>query len=125
MLVKGRCNYLSLRRMQTALARSASLFHEPDEFDQLRDLAAWSKATGDGSLADLEFRPLPAVWDEVASDHGNCMGRNCPTYKECFYYRGTPASGECRRAGGQSRLVFQRSCIAPRRASAFCPITTS
>lgn len=86
-LVKGRSNYLSLRRMQTALARSVSLFHEAEEFDQLRDLAAWSKTTGDGSLADLNFRPVSSVWDEVASDHGNCMGRNCPTYKQCFYYR--------------------------------------
>ncbi len=86
-LVKGRSNYLSMRRMQTALARSASLFHEPDEFDQIRELAAWSKTTGDGSLADLTFRPLTSVWDEAASDHSNCMGRGCPTYKDCFYYR--------------------------------------
>jgi ATP-dependent DNA helicase DinG len=27
------------------------------------------------------------VWDEVASDHGNCMGRRCPTYNKCFYYQ--------------------------------------
>ena len=45
------------------------------------------KQTADGSLADLDFRPLPAVWDEVASDHGNCMGRSCPMYAKCFYYK--------------------------------------
>ena len=27
------------------------------------------------------------MWDEVESDSGNCLGRQCPTYKECFYYR--------------------------------------
>ncbi len=27
------------------------------------------------------------VWDEVASDSGNCLGRNCPTYEKCFYFR--------------------------------------
>jgi ATP-dependent DNA helicase DinG len=27
------------------------------------------------------------VWEEVMSDHSNCMGRNCPTYKKCFYYQ--------------------------------------
>jgi ATP-dependent DNA helicase DinG len=26
------------------------------------------------------------VWDEAASDSGNCLGRNCPTNKACFYY---------------------------------------
>ena len=86
-LVKGRGNYLSLRRMEAAVSRAASLFHTPEEFEQLRELVQWSKQTGDGSLSDLEFRPLPTVWDELASDHGNCMGRNCPTYKDCFYYR--------------------------------------
>ncbi|HEV2969056.1 MAG TPA: helicase C-terminal domain-containing protein [Pirellulales bacterium] len=86
-LVKGRSNYLSLRRMETAVGRAASLFHDEAEFTQLRQLVQWSKATSDGSLSDLELRPNPAVWDEVASDSGNCMGRNCPTYKKCFYYQ--------------------------------------
>ena len=85
-LVKGRSNYLSLRRMETANARSVSLFHDEAEFDQLRQVIQWSKRTTDGSLADLDFRPQGAVWDEVASDSGNCMGRKCPTYKQCFYY---------------------------------------
>jgi ATP-dependent DNA helicase DinG len=35
----------------------------------------------------LEFRPSPTVWDEVASDSGNCLGRGCPSYNECFYFR--------------------------------------
>jgi ATP-dependent DNA helicase DinG len=86
-LVKGRSNYLSLRRLHNALGRAAGLFHDPEEFEQLRQLQAWSKETSDGSLADLDFRPLPAVWDEVASDHGNCMGRSCPMYNQCFYYK--------------------------------------
>ena len=33
------------------------------------------------------FKPLGQVWDEVASDSGNCMGRRCPTHKQCFYYK--------------------------------------
>ncbi|MBA3483010.1 MAG: DEAD/DEAH box helicase [Pirellulales bacterium] len=85
-LVKGRRNYLSLRRMEAALGRGASLFDD-EAGQQLRSIRAWSTATTDGSLADLSYKPLPAVWDEVASDHGNCMGRRCPTYKKCFYYQ--------------------------------------
>jgi ATP-dependent DNA helicase DinG len=86
-LVKGRGNYLSLRRLKNALARAVHLFSREEEFQQLREIEKWSRTTGDGSLSDLEYRPLAQVWDEVASDHGNCMGRKCPTYKECFYYR--------------------------------------
>ncbi len=86
-LVKGRSNYISLRRLKTAMERMRSLFDDEAELEQVRTLSKWSKQTGDGSLADLDFRPSPAVWDEVASDHGNCMGRQCPTYAQCFYYQ--------------------------------------
>ena len=86
-LVKGRGNYLSLRRMESAAARAASLFHREEDFAELRSIVDWSRRTTDGSLADLDHRPLPAVWDEVESDSGNCLGRKCPTYKECFYYQ--------------------------------------
>ncbi len=86
-LVKGRQNYLSLRRLRNAQKRAHHLFRDEAEFDQLHHLAQWSEQTGDGSLADLDYRPLPSVWDEAASDHGNCLSRQCPTYKQCFYYQ--------------------------------------
>jgi len=86
-LVKGRRNYVSLRRQQNALGRAGGLFTNEEEFDELHQLTDWSKQTTDGSLSDLDFRPRPTVWDEMASDHGNCMGRKCPNYKDCFYYK--------------------------------------
>lgn len=86
-LVKGRRNYISLRRLGSALQRSGSLFDKFDAVDQLRDLRTWSERTTDGSLSDLAYEPFPQVWDEVASDHGNCLGRRCPSYQKCFYYQ--------------------------------------
>src|SRR5688572_13936594 len=85
-LVKGRGNYISLRRLDGALSRARNLFHEPQEFEQLERIRDWAKVTSDGSRSDLAFRPFPTVWDEVASDSGNCMGRACPTYSQCHYY---------------------------------------
>src|SRR5438270_480285 len=52
-LVKGRGNYLSLRRMNLAAERSASLFSQEEELRDMRHVIAWSKKTGDGSLSDL------------------------------------------------------------------------
>jgi ATP-dependent DNA helicase DinG len=86
-LVKGRGNYLSKRRLRNASARAASVFQQPEEFNALRTLELWSRETTDGSLSDLDYRPLPQVWDEIRSDHGNCMGRQCPTFDDCFYYQ--------------------------------------
>jgi ATP-dependent DNA helicase DinG len=51
------------------------------------DLARWSKDTTDGSRSDLNYQPFPQVWNEVQSEHGNCLGRKCPTYNDCFYYK--------------------------------------
>ncbi len=86
-LVKGRHNYMSLRRLRLAASRASSLFHREEAFDELRSLTEWSRETSDGSLADLDYQPLSDVWDEVESDSVNCLGRQCPTFKECFYYQ--------------------------------------
>ncbi|MEX0939497.1 MAG: helicase C-terminal domain-containing protein [Pirellulales bacterium] len=86
-LGKGRRNYISLRRLHSAQQRSGNLLHDPRELAQLQQIGAWATDTNDGSLSDLPVVPLPAVWDEVASDTSNCMGRNCPHYKACFYYQ--------------------------------------
>lgn len=86
-LVKGRANYISLRRMHKALARAGSLFDKHESIEELRAIRDWAETTTDGSRSDLSFQPSPFVWEEVMSDHGNCMGRNCPTYRKCYYYQ--------------------------------------
>ena len=86
-LVKGRSNYLSLRRMQRALSRSASLFDDSDSAGELQDIRRWAGETGDGSRSTMPRRPGAAVWDEVHSDTSNCLRKNCPTFDKCFYFR--------------------------------------
>lgn len=85
-LVKGRGNYFSKRRLELASTRSVSLFSNDADFDQLHQIEAWARTTNDGSLSSLSFRPSSALWDEIASDSGNCMGRKCKQYSSCFYY---------------------------------------
>jgi ATP-dependent DNA helicase DinG len=84
-LVKGRGNYLSRRRLKTALGRSRTLFAD-EEWEQLQLIAEWAAQTTDGTLSDLPFRPFPTVWDEIASDKDNCLGSRCPHYNDCFYF---------------------------------------
>jgi ATP-dependent DNA helicase DinG len=86
-LVKGRSNYISQRRLAGTLARERSMFHQADELDQLETLVDWAKQTTDGSRTDLDFRPLGTVWDEVVSDRNNCLRRSCPSHDDCFYYK--------------------------------------
>lgn len=85
-LVKGRSNYISLRRMQVARSRLGSLLHDERDFDHFKEIEQWSESTSDGSLSSLSFRPSGLLWDELSSDSGNCMGRLCKSFDKCFYY---------------------------------------
>jgi ATP-dependent DNA helicase DinG len=84
-LVKGRGNYVSLRRLKLASEREGRLFSHDDDRSDLHRLEDWAYATEDGSLASLPQLPRPDVWDHVQSDAHNCMGRRCTTFDKCFY----------------------------------------
>ncbi|MFM2096003.1 MAG: hypothetical protein RIS70_3127, partial [Planctomycetota bacterium] len=85
-LVKGRGNYLSRRRLSIAAGRAPYLFQAERDFEDLNRIVAWTKHAKDGSLSELDFRPSGQVWDEVASETGNCLGRQCSYHKDCFYF---------------------------------------
>jgi ATP-dependent DNA helicase DinG len=84
-LVKGRGNYLCKRRMTNALRRQGHLFDQPAQLDSLEAIFEWSRKTTDGSLSDLPQSPDAGVWDRVAAEHGNCLGKKCEFYKDCFW----------------------------------------
>jgi ATP-dependent DNA helicase DinG len=84
-LVKGRNNYVSLRRLRLASQRQERLFPDEQERHALHQLEDWAMETRDGSLSSLPVQPSPAVWEQAQSDPHNCMGRRCPTYDKCFY----------------------------------------
>lgn len=84
-LVKGRGNYLSIRRLEMASQREDRLFPDHASRDAMEEIRRWAYETLDGTLATLPQLTRPAVWDRVNSDAGNCMGRRCPRYQACFF----------------------------------------
>lgn len=84
-LVKGRGNYVSLRRLKLASERQDRLFLHDDARHSLHALEDWAYTTRDGTISSLPQLPRPDVWDYVQSDSHNCMGRKCPTYEKCFF----------------------------------------
>ena len=84
-LVKGRSNYVSIRRLERANQRSQSLLGDSKAIKSLDQLVRWSKATVDGSKSTMPQLPRGDVWDLARSDAGNCLGRKCPKYEQCFY----------------------------------------
>lgn len=84
-LVKGRSNYISLRRLKQASERQARLFGDNAALHSLHQIEDWAYDTKDGTRSTLPKLSRPEVWDFVRSDSHNCMGRKCPTYNKCFY----------------------------------------
>jgi len=84
-LVKGRGNYMSIRRLGLASQRRNKLFAENAQRRTLDVIEEWAYETEDGSLASLPQLERHGVWSSVQSDSTNCMGRKCPHYNECFY----------------------------------------
>ena len=84
-LVKGRGNYLSIRRLRLASQRQDRLLADAASRRSLHVIEDWAYQTGDGTLSSLPPLERPGVWDRVQSDSGNCMGRKCPTHRQCFY----------------------------------------
>jgi ATP-dependent DNA helicase DinG len=85
-LVKGRSNYLCLRRLARARSHQRELF--PDGvIEDLERIRAWADRTEDGSVQEMRRPPLPEAWSAVCAEHGNCMGAKCPERGRCFLLR--------------------------------------
>ena len=91
-LVKGRGNYLSRRRLRVAQQRMGTLFTDPLAAQQLIQIGRWARMSIEGSRLDLALQPLPGVWDLVESESGNCLARACPNHAECFYFKARRAA---------------------------------
>jgi ATP-dependent DNA helicase DinG len=85
-LVKGRSNYVSIRRALQAKANATTLL-DAQKQAELNGIVEWLEKTKDGSLSDLNFRPSAEVWDEVASETDLCLRMKCPHFEDCFYQR--------------------------------------
>jgi len=81
-LRKGRGNYLSKRRLKIA-----GNFVEANQINEYDDIDDWSGTSLTGTKQDLDFIPSFELWDAVRSDQYDCLGKKCPTYKDCFYYK--------------------------------------
>jgi ATP-dependent DNA helicase DinG len=82
-MLKGRANYLCHYYLQ----RTADNGRLPSrqETSYLQDIIRFAKITRTGDKAELASVPeTAAVWSMVTSTRDNCLGQECPHYKDCF-----------------------------------------
>jgi ATP-dependent DNA helicase DinG len=87
-LLKGRSNYICLRRL--AVLRHAGNL-SIDELRVLAKVLVWLPSTMTGDQAELFMPTLQErlIWNRICSDSENCLAERCAFRQEdrCFFYR--------------------------------------
>jgi len=85
-LLKGRSNYVCLYRL--GRARQEALLETREQAAQLARIEQFSRTSTTGDRADLADVPEDApVWAHATSTRENCLGQECPDYRDCFVMR--------------------------------------
>ena len=90
-LVKGRNNYLCIRKL-TAFAQAnlqTPLFRDPGDapiWTKLLDLF-YEDTLINGDKDEIPFRIPETLWTEVGAEAELCMRGRCPFYHDCYFYK--------------------------------------
>lgn len=85
-LMKGRQNYICLRRLEYINKESLWLETESDK-ETFRVIMDWAGKTTDGSLSDFNTHPSNDVWERVCCEPETCLRTRCSHYDDCFFYQ--------------------------------------
>ncbi len=84
-ILKGRSNYLCLRKWEMERAEHAGW--TPEERSFFMRLLAWAAATGTGDRTELNpIGPEEEWWSRVASEADACLGSKCRWHNNCFHF---------------------------------------
>ncbi|MCG3723109.1 ATP-dependent DNA helicase [Vibrio cincinnatiensis] len=84
-LLKGRSNYLCLDRLSRQMVESHNSESDPALLTQLVKVRSWSSETKTGDLGECDALPEDSlVIPTITSTNDNCLGKECPSYQDCF-----------------------------------------
>jgi ATP-dependent DNA helicase DinG len=104
-LVKGRGNYICLRKIQGLETGQQDMLEDKDK-DEIELIIKWSKVTKDGSKSDLNFVPKSTVWEEVCSESDSCLRSRCEFFKQCFVTRARRQANKAHILVANHHLLF-------------------
>lgn len=82
-LLKGRANYLC--HYHLGRAQSDGRFASREDVAHLRTIVRFARQTASGDKSECSEVPEDStLWSAVTSTRDNCLGQDCPHYRECF-----------------------------------------
>ncbi|SFM14969.1 ATP-dependent DNA helicase DinG [Nitrosomonas communis] len=84
-LLKGRVNYICHYHLEKTLQSDHLNFASREEVKYLGLIERYAKSSYHGDKSGLSKVPENAIiWQYVTSTRDNCLGSECPSYKQCF-----------------------------------------
>lgn len=84
-LLKGRANYICHYHLKKTLSDEGSSFNSREEIKFLKLINSYANRSKTGDKSGLHKVPENApIWQKVTSTRENCLGSDCPNYKQCF-----------------------------------------
>ena len=85
-LVKGRSNYVCLRKLKRLQNKSKELFKNDKEKQMaFSRVLNWIEDSETGSRSEAEFVIDNEIWNEISSEGDLCLGTNCPYFSDCYF----------------------------------------
>jgi len=81
-ILKGRSNYICLRKLFEEVQEGPLLSHQ--ENDAFNYLCKWVEKTSTGMFSELEKHINKKTWNRVCSDSDFCLKNRCPHREGCF-----------------------------------------
>lgn len=84
-LLKGRANYVCHYHMERMVQDERPSLVSRDEVKYLKLIERYARTSKTGDKSGLSEVPENAsIWQQVTSTRENCLGSECPRYKDCF-----------------------------------------
>ena len=85
-LVKGRSNYICLRKLKRFENKSKELLKDNKEKQmEFSRILNWIEDSENGSRSEANFVIDNEIWNEIASEGDLCLGTNCPYFSDCYF----------------------------------------
>ena len=85
-LVKGRSNYLCLRKFKNFKNNFESKEIEVDS-ELFSELNEWKKNTKTGEKTEINFQLKNDLWNEIAAESDLCLNSACPFFQQCYFMK--------------------------------------
>lgn len=84
-LLKGRANYICHYHLEQTLASDQVFFSSRQDAYHLTQIERYAANSSHGDKSGLDSVPENAsIWQHVTSTRENCLGSDCPYFKQCF-----------------------------------------